>query len=499
MKKSVLVVMLVFAMLLTLIPLPNMLAQGEPTLTRTSIAYSAEPVKSHEITDVEDALSADPVPWNVDMINADLSSNDGEGIYIAVLDTGLLSNYLDFFPESMVDIKEEWGIGFTHDVWYDPLGDGDWSIEYVDGTEYRFSYGPLRDDRGFLTYDQDNPLWTYYPPADIWLDFPYGSGHGTHVQSIITGYHFERGSVEAWIAGAAPSVTIIPVLVLDDWIVFADDGNGWWWSGGTWEMVAAGIDYIAYLAETYGVKIIINMSLGGSTPSPLEEMAIDYAISQGVIVVASAGNDGEDGMGWPGAFPQVISTAAAGWTQEYGGGYYDYYWWWNDVPEKLNTNNDVFDPWTGITYKNNWHTYLTDFSSRANPDLGQSWKHLDVAAPGAAIRGPYKPYGPTQWGYYAVWGTSQAAPHVAATAALVLQSYPSIDQAGMETILKMAATEIPMAADGAYVSDVFSDFAVWYYYWNDHDAGSGFLTVDKAMSKAILHMRRGSTPTGSKK
>jgi len=173
----------------------------------------------------------------------------------------------------------------------------------------------------------------------------------------------------------------------------------------------------------------------------------------------------------------------------YGGGFYDYYWWWNDVPEKLNTKNYVYDPWTDITYKNNWHTYLSDFSSRPNKTLGQSRKDLDVSAPGAAIRGPYKPEGPLDWGYYAVWGTSQAAPHVSGIAALLLESYSELSQADMEWILKRAATKVPMPPDGAYVSDVFSDFAAWYYYWSDRDSGSGFLTLDEAMWSARLYRR----------
>lgn len=462
-------VVLVFTMLLSMAFMPAMLVHAEQTLTRTPIAYTVDPVKFHEIVDVEEAMSADPIPWNVDMVNAENIDNDGKGIYVAVFDTGLLSNYLDFFPnkgkKSMrVDIKEEWGKGFTHDLIWVGSG-GNWSNE--------FDYGPLRDDRGFITHDDGDP--------DKY-GFGWGSGHGTHVTSIITGYNFERGTVKAWIPGVAPKVTIIPVLVLDDWIEFNPDfTEGWFFAGGTWEMVAAGIRYIGDLAEREGIKIIINMSLGGGSPSEMIEDAINYSISKGVIVIASAGNEGEAGMGWPGAYPQVISTAAAGWTQEYGGGYYDYYWWWNDVPEELNTNNYVYDPYTEITYKNNWHTYLTDFSSRPNRDLGQSLKDLDVAAPGAAIRGPYKPYYSTQWGYYAVWGTSQSAPHVSGIAALLLQSYEWLNQADVEWVLKKAAVSIPMPADGAYVSDVFSDFAVWYYWWNDHDGGSGFLTVDRAM------------------
>jgi hypothetical protein len=44
----------------------------------------------------------------------------------------------------------------------------------------------------------------------------------------------------------------------------------------------------------------------------VEKAAVDYAIASGVIVVASAGNEGEDGMGYPGAYAPVISVAAVG-------------------------------------------------------------------------------------------------------------------------------------------------------------------------------------------
>ena len=473
-KTAIISIAIVFVLMTTTFAVLPKATADVPIIDGTSarLRDNVYPKKTVELSAAElDATPSDPVPFNVDMVNAETTTNDGTGIYVAVLDTGLLTNYLNFFPPSMVDIKEEWGIGFTHDLIWKGSG-GNWSNE--------FDYGPLRSDRGFITHDM-------YTPDKY--GFGWGSGHGTHVTSIVTGYHFWRGSVNTWIAGVAPKVTIIPVLVLDDWIEFNPDfTEGWFFRGGTDEMVAAGIRYIGWLAETYHVKIVINMSLGGPGYVQEELDAVNYAIEQGVIIVASAGNEGYDGMGWPGAFPQVISAAAAGWTQEYGGGYYDYYWWWRDVPEKLNTNNYVYDLTTGATYKNNWQTYLTDFSSRANKALGQSWKDLDVAAPGCAIRGPYKGYGSGKWGFYAVWGTSQAAPHVSGTAALVAQTHPNLMQAEMERILKKAATRIPMPADGAIVSDVFGapapPYPVWPYYWNDHDAGCGFLTVDEALKIA---------------
>jgi subtilisin family serine protease len=63
--------------------------------------------------------------------------------------------------------------------------------------------------------------------------------------------------------------------------------------------------------------VIINMSLGGSVLDAVEKAAIDYAISQGVIIVASAGNRGAAGMGYPGAYGPVISVAASGWIGEW--------------------------------------------------------------------------------------------------------------------------------------------------------------------------------------
>ncbi len=135
-----------------------------------------------------------------------------------------------------------------------------------------------------------------------------------------------------WIKGVAPKATIIPVLVLDAWEVPYPGGVARF-TGGTWEMVSAGIRYVGWLAETYHVKIIINMSLGGSEPDPMIEDAINYAIDKGVIVVASAGNEGEAGMGWPGAYPQVISAAAGGWTEQWITKPPQTRWWLNDVPE----------------------------------------------------------------------------------------------------------------------------------------------------------------------
>ncbi len=68
-----------------------------------------------------------------------------------------------------------------------------------------------------------------------------------------------------------------------------------------------------YYAADNGANII-SMSLGGDSPDLIVEAAIAYAVDKGVLLVASAGNDGPDvgSIDYPAAHAEVIAVGAIG-------------------------------------------------------------------------------------------------------------------------------------------------------------------------------------------
>jgi subtilisin family serine protease len=467
MKKALLVSIILLSMLaLTIVPVTKS-ATSIPNLK-----YSVEPIREQLVEAADFSSGLDPVgtyvPWDVDIINAEYPSNGGEGIYVAVIDTGLVSTWASFVaPTAHIDTAD--GRGWSYNVAWDPsIDDFDWTPNPA---------------RGFIT------------------DMAVGSGHGTHVTCEIVGYRRSTIGVAPHIVqGVAPGVTIIPILGLDTWLVPCPDPTypgchaGYVeFRGGDDYMLTNAIDYVASLAVAHpSWKIICTNSWGGSAPTPAIQASIDNAISKGVIFTFAAGNAGTM-MDWPGAYPEVISCAAGGWTEEYYGippsnPPSPYRWYLTDVPEKLNTVDE---------FGNNWQIFLEDFSGRPNKALGQTAKDLDVCAPGAAVVGPYKPeiaWSGTAWvnykapvAYYALWGTSMATPHVAGVAAIIAHDYPQFNQADMEYVLKKAASMLPLASDTKYVP---GDTVVGlgpYFSWTDHDYGSGWLTVDNALFKAAVY------------
>jgi len=378
--------------------------------------------------------------WNLDIINVptvhEVLNISGEGVYVAVLDTGLEPQWRDYFNEENID--SEHAAAFLGAL----------------ATAY-WATGEVRNRNAW--------------EADT-------NGHGMHVVSVILGFKVYNLYV---VDGVAPGAKVIPVKVISNsGVGFSAD-------------VAAGIIYITELfraenlsggnvLKPYGIvnPVIISLSLGSSQPSLLIKEAIDYAIESGVFVVAAAGNEGDAGMTYPGAYPEVISVGAAGWVGQWG----VIGWWVNsDVPEDLEGQ-----------------VYVPNFSSRA-----LEGQYLDVIAPGTYVVGPYTPYGaahppPQSNGipgqYYYLSGTSVATPHVSGVLALMLQADMldgSIDltQELAECILNETAFKV-----GPGSATVLSpEGTVVTHVWGANAVGSGLILADKAVNYVLEHLVNSST------
>ncbi len=127
-------------------------------------------------------------------------------------------------------------------------------------------------------------------------DFNDLDGHGTHVAGIISAATNNNKGV----AGVIWDSSIVPVKVLEN-------------NTGSWLDIARGIRYAAGLTEEPGISRpvdVINLSLGGVNKSETVKAAVEDAREEGIIIVAAAGNFGEEGLLYPAAFSGVISVGA---------------------------------------------------------------------------------------------------------------------------------------------------------------------------------------------
>jgi subtilisin family serine protease len=370
-------------------------AAANPDATR-----NGAPVDTVAVTNFENGLST----WDLDAINVTdfgvgrTIEYDGTGVYVAVLDTGLLDSWRQYLPQERIAV--EFAKSFSG-------GGGE--------------MGNVSEQPNKWEHDQNS--------------------HGTHVTSTILGYQFGVNPIN----GVAPMAWVIPVKVLNQ------NGSGWS------SAVARGIVYVADLkaGPLADYPVVINMSLGGPSLDAMEKAAIDYAISVGVIIVASAGNAGSAGMGYPGAYGPVISVAASGWIGEWTASA-----WWRtlDVPDLTNPAD----------------FYITDFSSRQ-----LSGQDLDVAAPGSWVVGPYQlNSGTNKLSYYYLGGTSMASPHVAGIVALMVQKNPALNATQAESILEGSAIELP--AGCRTVIDPYA--GPTEFCWEADATGAGLATADAALA-----------------
>ncbi len=209
-----------------------------------------------------------------------------------------------------------------------------------------------------------------------------GEGHGTHVAGIVAANTDNGIGVES----VAPGAKVLVVRVL------GDDGSG------STDDVIAGIDW----AVAHGADVL-NLSLGPDPPilgnDPNFDAAIDRALDRGVIVVAAAGNNGLPVCEQPSGNGRLLCV--------------------------------------GAVDRNQNKAFYSSFGDG-----------LGISAPGGAAFGPItedilstyaktSAYEPSLGPYEYLAGTSQATPHVAGVAALLV-SLGVRGQAAVQRILQTA-------------------------------------------------------------
>ena len=241
------------------------------------------------------------------------------------------------------------------------------------------------------------------------------NGHGTHMAGIIAARMDRLGVI-----GAAYQAQIVAVKVLDQ------NGNG------------RLSDLINGLGWIYTKEIkVVNMSLGFSMGNPLLEQAIARLHQAGVIMVASAGNQGvtcaQDGGGDDGGGDDGGGDDGGGDS--------------GCQPAQGGVNYPAHYPGVISVAATNGDGGVTGYS--------QSGK-VDVAAPGGSKSG-WRIFSTNRGGGYGLGsGTSQAAAHVTGAITLAFQKKPQMSFDEVVTLLQWTSTDLgePEERQGAGLINV---------------------------------------------
>ncbi|WP_158597833.1 S8 family peptidase [Noviherbaspirillum saxi] len=199
------------------------------------------------------------------------------------------------------------------------------------------------------------------------------SGHGSHVAGVLAAARDARG-----MSGVAYDASLLPIKV------FPERGSG------STTALNSGLRY------AIGKAAIANMSVGAS--NAFDPRAMQEAVRSGLLIVASAGNDGAAVSNWPARFAREV---------------------W--------ANNQII-----VVGAVDAANRIASFSNRAG-DVA-AWY---MVAPGVGI---YSSYRNDQ--YATMNGTSMAAPMVSGAAALLMQLWPSLRADQVATILLVTATDL---------------------------------------------------------
>ena len=371
---------------------------------------------------VRESSEYNPVVWDKGLY--------GEGINVAVLDTGVDNEHETF------DVFEDQGVR-------------------------RFIAG-MNCDGGCPTDENGNYQFT--TEEDSNEDPDDFDGHGTHVASTVLGMggdDDEDGDGEIDFIGVAPGARLIDMKVMADW------GSGS--AADINEAIEACIENVNTDWENDGEKNngvhIMSMSLGTTSDSDgtdSQSQLVNQANAAGIAVIIAMGNDGDE---------EVPSPAAADWSIAVGA---------IDNNDNVNRNDDDL-----ASYSN--------YGPRQDDGDNDRWDELkpSVVAPGSDIRaaaGHANFFGDSNaQGWSTLSGTSMATPIVAGLAALLLEADGSLKPTSTTNGVRDRLQDFSEAWDGEHDgSPSEPDESDKYNYYYGYGYIDGYEIVDINQPDAVV-------------
>ena len=188
---------------------------------------------------------------------------------------------------------------YSNEIYYEQMGIKDYIDTYKPTGEVRIAVIDTGINRDHIDF-ASSKIETGYNFITDSTDTNDAYRHGTMVASLICA----AANDSVGVAGIAPKATVVPLVALTK-----INGEN---KGTTSTLIKA----IRAASEQYNCKIITT-SLGVTSDTPEMKAAIDYALSNGIIVIAAAGNSGNDSdtsvasaLSYPASYEGVISVGA---------------------------------------------------------------------------------------------------------------------------------------------------------------------------------------------
>jgi serine protease AprX len=241
------------------------------------------------------------------------------------------------------------------------------------------------------------------------------SGHGTMVAGVAAG----NSSAYAGVARNAPLVDVR---------VASSQGES-----RTSDIIAA-VDWVLANKQAYNIRVA-NFSLVGTSNASFRFDPLDKAVEKlwfnGIVVVASAGNNGNPALpvsiGAPANDPFVITAGAL------------------DMNGTLSVTDDVRAPWSA---------YGPTADGFMKPDVSAPGRWIVGPVPSSSVLASKKPMRIVSPGYMWMSGTSFSAPMVAGAAAQILARRPSLTPDQVKGALMLTARYLATQDPGAGVGEI---------------------------------------------